>query len=116
MATDENDSSSSYQNIISVQFNQSPLNNSKDAKKKFNLLKVNTTVSKTDNKTMLLATNSSCNNSSKKVWQKNYNNDYTEESTVFLNRRSSSRTKKIVDGLIFIPNAELISAEDENSP
>ena len=64
---------------------------------------------------MLLATNSSCNNSTKKVWQQNYN-DYTEESTVFLNRRSSSRTKKIVDGLIFIPNAELISAEDENSP
>ena len=116
MATNEHDFSSSYQNIISVQINQSPLNNSKDTKKKFNLLKVNTTVGKIENKNMQITSYSSCNNSTKKVRKQYDNNDYTEESTVFLKRRSSSRTKKVVDGLIFIPNAEIISTEDENSP
>lgn len=80
------------------------------------MLKVNTTVSKIENKNTHSATYSSCNNSTKKVRLQNNKNDYTEESTVFLNRRGSSRTKKVVDGLIFIPNAELISAEEENSP
>lgn len=116
MPTNENDSSSTYQNIISVKINQSPLNNAKDTKKKFNLLKLKATVSKIDPKTLQFASNNSCNNSTNKVRQQTNNNDYSEESTAFLNRRSSSRTKKIVDGLIFIPNAEVISAEDENSP
>ena len=57
--------------------------------------------------------NNSCNNSTHKVKQQN--NDYSEESKTFLKRRSTSRSKKIVDGLIFIPNAEIISAEEEIS-